>query len=245
MAGQVQRRSDVQPIRVNGGQFKYTACYCEENIYMLCKALGEQGLASPDHSDLYVVFISNDIQQVPFWRQRNSSTGPDGFSVWDYHVICVQKTSEADEALVWDLDTTLPFPVAFSLYAEKSLRPDIRLDKVYSRLFRVIKASSYLSSFASDRRHMKTPEGRWRAPPPPYECIKAADGQVYNLEEYNVILEEQVRHISVEEELGSLLANKYGLVINEDGFKRVFSRSRSRGTLEKLDTNSQQLVSHV
>ncbi|KAL2612745.1 hypothetical protein R1flu_024437 [Riccia fluitans] len=208
---------------MNATQFQYTACYCEENIYLLCKALGEQGVAAPDLSDLFVVFISNDIQQAPFWRQRNSSGGPDGFIIWDYHVICIQKTSGTDEALVWDLDTTLPLPVALSLYLKKALRPDILLGKAYSRLFRVVRASAYLSSFASDRRHMKTPEGRWRALPPPYECIQAADGEVYNLEEYNVILEEQVQHAVVEEDLDKFPTEKYGLVFNEDGFKRVFS----------------------
>ena len=39
-------------------------CGSEENVYMLCKKLSELGLAAPDASDLFVVFISNPIRQV-------------------------------------------------------------------------------------------------------------------------------------------------------------------------------------
>jgi hypothetical protein len=42
----------------------YTACYCEENVYMLCKRLCQLGLAMPDASDLFVVFISNSNCKV-------------------------------------------------------------------------------------------------------------------------------------------------------------------------------------
>jgi N-terminal glutamine amidase len=42
--------------------FKYTSCYCEENVWLLCRQLCESGRAS-EH-DLQVVFVSNPEQQV-------------------------------------------------------------------------------------------------------------------------------------------------------------------------------------
>lgn len=48
----------------------------------------------------------------------------DGLVVWDYHVILTQTpgnqavgTSVDKPTLVWDLDTTLPFPCEFKRYA--------------------------------------------------------------------------------------------------------------------------------
>lgn len=41
----------------------------------------------------------------------------------------------------------------------------------FFRFFRVITAESYLLEFASDRRHMRRPDGTWIKPPPPYAPI--------------------------------------------------------------------------
>lgn len=41
------------------------------------------------------------------------------------------------------------------------------------RLFRIVHARTYLRCFASDRRHMKDPDGNWIAEPPSYEPIVA------------------------------------------------------------------------
>lgn len=42
----------------------------------------------------------------------------------------------------------------------------------FIRMFRVTPAAEYLKTFASDRLHMLTPDGRWKASPPPYPPIK-------------------------------------------------------------------------
>jgi hypothetical protein len=57
---------------------------------MLCKRLCQLGLAMPDASDLFVVFISNSNCKVPLWRQKSKSSLEEGFCIWDYHVICIQ-----------------------------------------------------------------------------------------------------------------------------------------------------------
>lgn len=40
------------------------ACLSEENVYLLCKRLGQRGVARQDLSDLYAVFISNALRKV-------------------------------------------------------------------------------------------------------------------------------------------------------------------------------------
>ena len=55
--------------------FDYTGCYCEENAWLLCQQLCENGRASED--DLRVVFVSNPEQQVPsMYRLMCSRTLP-------------------------------------------------------------------------------------------------------------------------------------------------------------------------
>lgn len=40
------------------------------------------------------------------------------------------------------------------------------------RFFRVIPAETYLTTFSSDRRHMRRPDGSWIKPPPSYAPIQ-------------------------------------------------------------------------
>ena len=89
--------------------------------------------------------------------------------IWDYHVILIYKPDE--RCLVFDLDSDLPFPTYFHKYVTETFRTDAILNPEYHRFFRVIPASLFLQTFASDRRHMKKPDGSWMKPPPPYPCI--------------------------------------------------------------------------
>lgn len=41
---------------------------------------------------------------------------------------------------------------------------------------RLVPARVLLQRFASDRSHMRRPDGTWSAPPPPQPCIVAQDG---------------------------------------------------------------------
>uniref|UniRef100_K1QV58 Protein N-terminal glutamine amidohydrolase n=1 Tax=Magallana gigas TaxID=29159 RepID=K1QV58_MAGGI len=89
----------------------------------------------------------------------------------DYHVIFLYQTS-ASGTLVYDLDTTLTFPCDLKQYYEEAIKDNKSLKPEYHRMFRVIPAAEYLKTFASDRLHMLTPDGRWKAPPPLYPPIK-------------------------------------------------------------------------
>lgn len=66
-----------------------------------------------------------------------------------------------NRCLVFDLDTTLPFPTYFHKYVTETFRSDYAVSEDHHRFFRVIPADEYLTTFSSDRRHMKRPDGSW------------------------------------------------------------------------------------
>ncbi|EFJ34093.1 hypothetical protein SELMODRAFT_68426, partial [Selaginella moellendorffii] len=197
----------------------------EENVFLLCKALVELNIALPDASDLFVVFLLSADKQAafPIWCQKNSSRD-NGFCVWDYHVICIQRFSSStpDEASVWDLDTSLGLPVAFSSYVNEALKPPVVKKHLLERLFRVVSAHNFLRYFASDRRHMKTSDGGWLAAPPDYECIVSQDGTIHNLETYISVSHASRAPASRKQILQRLVTENLGCVLSEDNFYDFF-----------------------
>ncbi|KAH7510880.1 hypothetical protein JRO89_XSUnG0244100 [Xanthoceras sorbifolium] len=157
-------------------EFDHTPFYCEENVYLLCKKLCAKGVADADGSDLFVVFISNEKKQACIKRA-------DGITLWDYHVVCIQRKRDGDSScLVWDLDSSLPFPSPLASYVSETIRPSFPVFSEFQRFFRMVHAPIFLRFFASDRRHMKDPAGNWIAEPPSYEPI-VAEGKHYDLVE--------------------------------------------------------------
>jgi len=163
-------------------------------------------------SRTYAVFISNPSKSVPIWCQRSSKNPRSVPVVWDYHVILIYRGKEAvkkdvkdrepssppssslssssppssslsSSSWVYDLDTILPFPESFTTYFDESFGNEEELKPRFKRFFRVIPAKEYLSRFASDRRHMKKPDGSWAMPPPPYPSIVAKDGTRNNIDD--------------------------------------------------------------
>ncbi|XP_066363876.1 protein N-terminal glutamine amidohydrolase-like isoform X3 [Miscanthus floridulus] len=208
---------------VDVSSFTHTPCYCEENVYMLCKELIRTGVADPVGTDLYVVFISNEEKKVPLWHQK-AGHSDDGFICWDYHVICIQSRRSKGEVLdfVWDLDSDLPFPSPFIQYVSDAIQPVSFGNSRYARLFRVIHAPVFLRSFASDRSHMKDPEGNWIQLPPKYEPIVAEDGTTDNLNEYIMMCVEDVADL--ESMANDVYYNKYGVVVNEAILPKFFAQ---------------------
>lgn len=156
----------------------YTSCYCEENVWKLCEFVREEGTASLE--ELLVVFISNENRMVPLWKQK-SGRG-DQPVIWDYHVVLLHVCLQSD-SLVYDLDSELPFPCSLQLYAAQALRSDRTIQPAYHRKLRVIPAQSFLLNFASDRSHMKNPDGSWKMPPPLYPPIHTAES-LMNLDDF-------------------------------------------------------------
>ncbi|XP_022239826.1 protein N-terminal glutamine amidohydrolase-like isoform X2 [Limulus polyphemus] len=158
----------------------YTPFYCEENVWKLCEYVKNE---QPDLLQYcYVVFISNENKTVPLWHQRSKSA-ENHLTVWDYHVILIYTPPDQGEALVYDLDSMLSFPVDFSTYGSQTLRSDFLLKPEYHRKFRVIPGEVFLKKFASDRSRMKNSDGAWIKSPPPFPCIQTSES-TNNLEEF-------------------------------------------------------------
>ena len=84
----------------------YFNCFCEENVWKLCDTVRCKNPALVQHC--FAVFISNEQKMVPIWQNRGSQA-EDGMVIWDYHVVFVYKSPDGPE--VYDMDSTLPFPV--------------------------------------------------------------------------------------------------------------------------------------
>lgn len=205
-------------------EYLYTPFYCEENVYMLAKRLAETGAA--DVADLTAVFISNPTRSVPLWRQK-AGKGHEGLVVWDYHVILVQ-SRPGGEAVVWDLDSLLPFPTLLQVYWREGLcnglASPVRLRPPYPRLYRLVSMRTLLRCFASDRSHMRhAGTGEWLEVPPPYEAITAEDGATNNLHEYITMILPSIA--DTDDGDGAALggSRQLGQVFDEAGFQLHFN----------------------
>ncbi|CAJ1084285.1 protein N-terminal glutamine amidohydrolase [Xyrichtys novacula] len=178
----------------------YTSCYCEENVWRLCESVKTERTAPLE--ELFVIFVSNQNRMVPLWKQK-SGRG-DQPVIWDYHVILLH-VGPQNRSLVYDLDSALSFPCSLELYATQALRSDRQINPAYHRCLRVVPADSFLLNFASDRSHMKNPDGTWKMPPPPYPPIHTAEAQM-NLDDF----------ISMDPQVG------WGQVYNLDQFLHRF-----------------------
>jgi len=113
-----------------------------------------------------VVVIANRGHTVALWHQRAAEVAGEPV-IWDYHVIVVSR--DPSVARIWDLDTTLGFPMPAPAYLDQTFRGGVRAALVPS--FRVIEAADYRREFASDRGHMRDADGGWQQPPPPWPPI--------------------------------------------------------------------------
>ncbi|XP_038079174.1 protein N-terminal glutamine amidohydrolase-like isoform X2 [Patiria miniata] len=157
----------------------YTNCYCEENVWKLCEYAQEHHQDQLEH--FLAVFISNSAKTIPIWHQK-AGNGPDQPVVWDYHVICIH-CPEVSDPQVYDLDSLLPFPCPLVQYLQSAIQSDASLKVQYHRKFRVVPAELFLKTFASDRSHMRTADGTWMKPPPPYHCIATTESTM-NLDDF-------------------------------------------------------------
>jgi len=201
---------DKDPLHIGRDRTRlaYTSCYCEENVWKLCEEIARRlrvvdeevegklpgSEAERLFSRCFAVFVSNPTKSVPIWCQRASADPRAVPVVWDYHVILVVRgssssspsssspSSSPSSSSVYDLDTILPFPETFSAYFDQSFGDEDRLKARFRRFFRVIPAREFLNRFASDRRHMKKPDGSWAMPPPGYPPIRAKDGTRNNID---------------------------------------------------------------
>lgn len=208
---------------LEASHFLYTPNYCEENIYFLCKKLCEDGIAASDGSDLFVVFISNEKKQTPLWHQKAGQRA-DGIVLWDYHVICIQKRKgHKSTDMVWDLDSSLPFPSPLASYIAETIRPSFELFSEFQRYFRIVHAPIFLRHFASDRRHMKDSGGNWLYDPPAYEAIVAEDGSLHNLNEYIEMSSADILKNIDADAVNAVSTQRCGVLVDQSQLEEFFS----------------------
>lgn len=136
---------------------EYQSCYCEENIFkFICrkstKSIGAfpsdaAGVGMDAAASLYAVFVSSPSKMTPIWCQRCMAHSPNEPVLWDYHVIALETprrrrdVTESDDdavrsssdinSLIWDYDSTLPFPCSAVEYIDKAIRLDVCLRNEY------------------------------------------------------------------------------------------------------------------
>jgi hypothetical protein len=149
---------------------RYAPAYCEENVWWLAQ---DERFA---RARAEVVIVSNAARTVLVSSQR-AARMPGQPVVWDYHVVLAVHAMNGVD--VWDLDCTrgAPLPAASWLEASFDARAPARL----APRFRCIDRDVFVARFASDRRHMRTADGDWEAPPPPWPIL---GGGAHELERF-------------------------------------------------------------
>ena len=128
--------------------FRYTAFFCEENVWWLVQDLFSRGV---DRQAARVLLFSNPQRSIVAMNQRAAEPG--GALVWDYHVVLRASLGEQD--WIFDFDSRLPFPTPASDSLNATFPAQDRLPGVYRTDVRVIPAAAYLARFCSDRSHMR------------------------------------------------------------------------------------------
>ncbi|EDQ86700.1 uncharacterized protein MONBRDRAFT_10698 [Monosiga brevicollis MX1] len=160
----------------------YTSHYCEENVYKLLERVQQH---HPEQLDRwYALFLSNQARHMAIFAQSLGDPVRGSVVVWDYHVIALRLGAahpSAAEDLVFDFDSVLPFPCDAETYLNATF-PYSFLDLAHNMRAQVhmVPAKQFLSTFASDRSHMRRHDGSYTKPPPPYPCIHSPDAPSTN-----------------------------------------------------------------
>lgn len=141
-------------------QFRYTAFFCEENIWWLVHDLAEN---NPHVTDMQVLFLTNPDQSIVLLNQKN--TAPGQVTVWDYHVILIATIEQ--QSVTFDFDSMLDFPVSARTYAAHTFPQQASLPTCYRSWIRTVEADTFLDHFHSDRSHMMEKVDSVSFPPDP------------------------------------------------------------------------------
>lgn len=142
--------------------FRYTACFCEENIWWLCQA--ERFSAASSN----VVFISNPSRCCALYAQK-AAADTNAPVFWDYHVVLL--VEDAGRREVWDLDCVAGTPLPAHVWLDATFEPAKHLPAVVQPLFRLVPASVFVANFSSDRSHMRNQKGEPQMPFPSWPSI--------------------------------------------------------------------------
>lgn len=156
-------------------RYRYTAYFCEENIWWLVHDLVKQGI---DPARMQVLLFSGPKQFVFMLNQQAMPAGQ--AQAWDYHVVLLVEDEPGIGSLILDFDTRLPFACDLDTYLAGSFPNPADLPPTMQAWVRSIPADSYLERFSSDRSHMRgvIPETEF----PDYPPIHPATGLVSRLD---------------------------------------------------------------
>ncbi len=149
---------------------RFQPYYCEENTWHAARLALEAAETGP----IEVVFVSNPGRSCALWTQR-AAPKPDEPVVWDYHVVL----RVGDE--IRDPDCRAGGRLPASVWLDVSFPHGWAIFSRFLPRFRCVPAALFLASFASDRRHMRRPDGSFLQPPPPWPSIVAPDGRTHTL----------------------------------------------------------------
>jgi hypothetical protein len=130
----------------------------------------------------------------------------------------------------------------------ETIQPSFQLFAEYQRFFRIVHAPLFFKHFASDRRHMKEPDGSWTAQPPPYEpivaqgkmllftlsstificsarfCLTSEDGILHNLSEYIAMSGADTLSSLDPETVTAAISQKLGVVVSHTQLQDLFTK---------------------
>lgn len=145
--------------------FRHQPFWCEENVWHLAQhpatAAGER----------LVVVITGARAQVACWQQKAGQGGRP--VLWDYHVVLATRP-EGDAWQIWDLDSRVGAPASAAAWLAATFPHPERVPPAFQPRFALFRADDYVRDFGSDRRHMRTADGRWQQQPPPWPAITGA-----------------------------------------------------------------------
>ena len=153
-------------ISIDRRSLDYQPFYCEENVWRLLRRDELAGHRA------WAVIVSSRAGRLVALRQK-AGRRAEGLVCWDYHVFAMVENADGTR-LALDLDSDLPFPCPLARYLADGFPPthDERRQPgfrpIFQPIFRVIAAADYLTGLASDRSHMRKPDGVYFAPPPPW-----------------------------------------------------------------------------
>lgn len=147
---------------------RHTPFFCEENVWHLARDadVRVEGVALPE-VDRWIVFVTNRGRTVSMWAQHAGDP-----VVWDYHVVLLARGRA--EWWILDADSTLGFPLRAAAWLSGSFHPTAPPSR--APRFRVVEATAFEAAFASDRSHMREPDGRESRPHPPWPLITSPMG---------------------------------------------------------------------
>ncbi len=138
----------------------YMPFWCEENIWHLA------GDARVGPGERVVLVLTGAEELVACWAQRAAAEGRP--LLWDYHVVLLVCDGEWQ---AWDLDTRLACPVRAESWLECTFPHADAVPGSFQPRFGWFPAETWRDAFGSDREHMRTPDGGWQHPLPPWPMI--------------------------------------------------------------------------